>query len=114
MQSTTTSAAPGNSLPAPSLDSDLRELQQLIEQRRFDDALASSDRLLEQFPGHRDLLYMRAVALRHLQRVPDALATLEMLEDTHPAYPRLFQERGHCHVFLNQAPEAIQAVLRDV
>ena len=101
-------------MPAPSLDADLRELQQLIEQRRFDDALASSDRLLEQFPGHRDLLYMRAVALRHLHRVPDALATLETLEDTHPAYPRLFQERGHCHVFLKQAPEAIRAFSRAV
>jgi predicted Zn-dependent protease len=114
MQSTTTSAAPADSLPAPSLDADLRELQQLIEQRRFDDALAFSDRLLEQFPGHRDLLYMRAVTLRHLQRVPDALATLELLEDTHPGYPRLFQERGHCHVFLKQAPEAIRAFSRAV
>ncbi|MGB7905244.1 MAG: tetratricopeptide repeat protein, partial [Steroidobacteraceae bacterium] len=98
----------------PSLDVDLRELQQLIEQRRFADALASCDRLLEQAPGHRDLLYMRAVALRHLQRVPEALATLEILEDTHPTYPRLFQERGHCHVFLKQAPEAIRAFSRAV
>ena len=78
--------------PPPSLDAELRQLQQLIEQRQFDDALASSDRLLEQFPGHRDLLYMRAVALRHLHRVPEALATLETLEDTHPAYPRLRAE----------------------
>ena len=102
------------SSPTPVPDSELRELQHLIEESRFADALASSERLLEHFPGHRDLLYMRAVALRHLQRVPDALATLEMLEDTHPAYPRLFQERGHCHVFLKQAPEAIRAFSRAV
>ncbi len=57
---------------------------------------------------------MRAVALRHLQRVPEALATLERLEDAHPGYPRLFQERGHCHVFLRQAPEAIRAFARAV
>src|SRR4051812_10609907 len=94
------------------LETELPELQQLTEQHRFDDALAACDRLLVQFPGHRDLLYMRAVALRHLQRVPEALATLEMLEDAHPTYPRLFQERGHCHVFLRQAPEAIQAFSR--
>ncbi len=98
----------------PGLDVELRLLQELIEQRRFADALASSDRLLEQSPGHRDLLYMRAVALRHLHRVPEALATLEMLEDTHPGYPRLYQERGHCHVFLKQAQEAIQAFSRAV
>jgi tetratricopeptide (TPR) repeat protein len=107
-------SSPAGSSPAPVPDSELRELQQLVEQRRFDDALAACDRLLEVSPGHRDLLYMRAVALRHLQRVPDALATLELLEDTHPAYPRLFQERGHCHVFLKQAPEAIQAFSRAV
>ena len=98
----------------PNLDLDLRELQALIEQRRFDDALAACDRLLEHSPGHRDLLYMRAVALRHLQRVPEALATLESLEDGYPTYPRLFQERGHCHVFLKQAPEAIRAFSRAV
>ena len=105
---------PAGSSPALVADSELRELQQLVEQRRFDDALAACDRLLEHSPWHRDLLYMRAVALRHLQRVPEALATLETLEDTHPAYPRLFQERGHCHVFLKQAPEAIQAFSRAV
>jgi tetratricopeptide (TPR) repeat protein len=107
-------SSPAGSSPAPVPDSELRELQQLVEQRRFDDALAACDRLLEQSPGHRDLLYMRAVALRHLLRVPDALATLEILEDTHPAYPRLFQERGHCYVFLKQAPEAIRAFSRAV
>jgi len=84
-------------------------VQQLIEQQRFGEALAAADRLLEDAPAHRDLLYMRAVALRHLQRVPEALATLERLEDAHPRYPRLFQERGHCHAFLRQAPEAIRA-----
>jgi len=98
----------------PTLESELRELQALIEQRRFDDALSSTDRLLEQFAGQRDLLYMRAVALRHLHRVPEALRTLELLEDGYPAYPRLFQERGHCYVFRKQAPEAIQAFSRAV
>jgi predicted Zn-dependent protease len=95
-------------------EAELPELQHLIEQHRFEDALAACDRLLVQFPAHRDLLYMRAVALRHLQRVPEALATLDLLEDAHPAYPRLFQERGHCHVFLRQAPEAIRAFSRAV
>src|SRR4051812_18293906 len=100
--------------PPLSLDEELRALQQQVEQRRFDDALHASDRLLGQFAGHRDVLYMRAVALRHLQRVPEALATLEELEDLHPAYPRLLQERGHCYVFLKQAPEAIEAFSRAV
>jgi predicted Zn-dependent protease len=104
-----------NALTAPaSLDDELRGIQQLIEQHRFAEALSAGEPLLTQYAGHRDLLYMRAVALRHLQRVPEALATLEQLEDAHPAYPRLFQERGHCFVFLKQAPEAIRAFSRAV
>jgi predicted Zn-dependent protease len=104
-----------NAITAPaSLDDELRGLQQLIEQHRFAEALAACEPLLAQYAGHRDLLYMRAVALRHLQRVPEALATLEQLEDAHPTYPRLFQERGHCFVFLKQAPEAIRAFSRAV
>ena len=31
-----------------------------------------------------------------------------------PAYPRLFQERGHCYAFLKQAPEAVRAFSRAV
>jgi tetratricopeptide (TPR) repeat protein len=111
MQSAITPSSPP---PAPDIDQALSELQKQIEQRRFDDALVASDRLLSHFPGHRDLVYMRAVALRHLDRVPEALATLEALEDMHPTYPRLFQERGHCHVFLRQAPQAIQAFTKAV
>jgi predicted Zn-dependent protease len=104
-----------NAITAPaSLDDELRGIQQLIEQHRFAEALAAGEPLLAQYASHRDLLYMRAVALRHLQRVPEALATLERLEDAHPAYPRLFQERGHCFVFLKQAPEAIRAFSRAV
>jgi predicted Zn-dependent protease len=95
-------------------EAELRGLQQLIEQRRFVEARAASERLLADFPVHRDLLYMRAVALRHLQRVPEALATLERLEDLNPGYPRLFQERGHCYAFLRNAPEAIRAFSRAV
>ncbi len=95
-------------------DEALRELRQLIEKQRFEEARAASERLLGGHPSHRDLLYMHSVALRHLQRVPEALATLEKLEDAYPAYPRLFQERGHCYVFLRRAPEAIEAFARAV
>jgi predicted Zn-dependent protease len=95
-------------------DAFLSELRDLIERERFTEALARADSLLEAFPEQRDLLYMRAVCLRHLQRLPEALRTLETLEHLYPAYPRLYQERGHCHVFLRQAPEAIRAFSRAV
>jgi predicted Zn-dependent protease len=67
---------------------------------------------LEHDPSHRDLLYMLAVAQRMLKRIPEALATLDVLEAWHPGYPRLYQERGHCHIFQREAPEAIAAFER--
>ena len=45
---------------------------------------------------------------------PAALATLARLEQLHPRFSRLYQERGHCHVALKQAPAAIDAFLRGV
>ena len=47
-----------------------------------------------------------------LKRIPEALATLATLEAWHPGYPRLDQERGHCHIFHRAAPEAIAAFER--
>jgi tetratricopeptide (TPR) repeat protein len=55
-----------------------------------------------------------AVAQRMRQQIPEALATLEVLEVYHPRYPRLFQERGHCQVFRREAPAAIAAFERAV
>src|SRR6202042_1144828 len=55
--------------------------------------------------------YMMAVSQRYLQRIPDALATLERLQSHHPGFSRLFQERGHCYVAMRDAPRAIDAFL---
>lgn len=57
---------------------------------------------------------MVAVSYRHLDRIPDALATLERLEQLHPGFSRLYQERGHCWIALRDAPKAIEAYLRGV
>ena len=109
-----TAAGPAAAESSDGPDAALAELRQMIERGDFAGALVRADALLEAQPEHRDLLYVRAVCLRHLQRLPEALKTLETLEFLHPAYPRLFQERGHCHVFLRQAPEAIRAFTRAV
>src|SRR5262249_59193774 len=55
---------------------------------------------------------MVAVSLRYLSHIPEALTALERLERLHPQYPRLFQERGHCHVALRAAGPAIAAFER--
>jgi predicted Zn-dependent protease len=89
----------------------MRELQRA---RRFEDALATAEALVAEVPENRDVLLSMAVSQRFLNRIPQALETLERLERLHPAFSRLFQERGHCHVVLKDAPRAIEAFLRGV
>ena len=54
--------------------------------------------------GTRDALLQEARTLRVSQRVPEALATLARLQAEHPRFSRLYQERGHCHILLRDAP----------
>ncbi|SCW92121.1 Tetratricopeptide repeat-containing protein [Sphingobium faniae] len=62
-------------------------------------------------PHHeRDLLLQEARRLRSRQQVPAALATLARLQSLYPGFSRLYQERGHCHVLLRDAPAAIEAL----
>jgi tetratricopeptide (TPR) repeat protein len=70
--------------------------------------------MLVTVPENRDVLYLRAYSQRMLGDIPAALATLVTLEQLHPQFSRLFQERGQCCVALKQAPEAIDAFLRGV
>jgi tetratricopeptide (TPR) repeat protein len=96
------------------VEAEVRQLRGLLEKDRFADALSAAEHLLSEVPENRDVLYMIAVSQRYLQRIPAALATLERLEQLHPAFGRLFQERGHCYVALRDAPRAIEAFLKAV
>jgi tetratricopeptide (TPR) repeat protein len=93
---------------------EVRRIQGLAKERRFAEVLSAADALLAIVPENPDVLYLRALAQRMLGDVPAALATLAGLERLHPRFSRLYQERGHCHVALRQAPEAIDAFLRGV
>ncbi|MGA2366588.1 MAG: sulfotransferase [Steroidobacteraceae bacterium] len=84
-------------------------LQELTRTRHYVAALAGIDPLLARHPEDRDLLYLAAMNLRYSNRVPDALELLRRLEQHHPRYSRLHQERGHCYVALRDAPRAIEA-----
>ena len=95
--------------PAEKLELTLQQLRKAVEEQKFQEVEDTARSRLALYPGHRDLLYLVAVAQRMLQRIPDALRTLATLETYHPKYSRLFQERGHCHIFQRNAPEAIRA-----
>ncbi len=93
---------------------EVARIRALVRERRFTDGVAAAAALLSRVPENRDVLHLLALGQRHLSRIADALATLEQLEQFHPGYSRLYQERGHCYVAVQDAPRAIHAFLRAV
>jgi tetratricopeptide (TPR) repeat protein len=101
--------------PNPSesrIEAEVRRVQMLIEQRRFMPALAAAQAILAQVPENRDVLYLVAVSQRYLGRITDALRTLERLEEMHPDFGRLYQERGHCCRAAGEMGAAIESYAR--
>jgi tetratricopeptide (TPR) repeat protein len=98
----------------PQIETEVLRIRALMEQGQFGPALAAVQALHPQVPGNRDVLHMTAICLRYLKRIPEALAKLAELEQHHPGYSRLFQERGHCLVAMRSAGAAAQAYLRAV
>jgi tetratricopeptide (TPR) repeat protein len=96
------------------VETEVLRIRALLQSGQFAAARAASIELAKSVPENRDVLYMRAVAERQLGQVPAALATLELLQRHHPGYSRLYQERGHCHVMLRDAPKAIEGFLHAV
>lgn len=89
-------------------------IRELARSRQYDEVLRAAQVLLTGVPENRDALHLLARAQRHLRRTTEALATLERLEQHHPNFSRLFQERGQCYVALRDAPRAIDSFLRAV
>jgi predicted Zn-dependent protease len=100
--------------PLSRIEAEIRRIRELLARGEFASALAVAQPLLSEAPANRDVLYMAAVSQRYLRRIPDALATLAEMEQHHPNYARLYQERGHCYVTLRAAERAIEAFSRAV
>ena len=103
-----TSAEPPEGAPSR-IETEVGRIRALLEHDQFPQALDAAQALRAEVPENRDVLYMIAVAERFLGRIPAALATLARLQELHPDYPRLYQERGHCHVTQRSALPAIEA-----
>jgi tetratricopeptide (TPR) repeat protein len=85
-----------------------------LRQHRFDEVLAAAQAVLAAAPGHREALLCTAIAQRFRGEIPAAFATLATLEQHHPQFSRLYEERGRCFVTLRQAQPAIDAFLKAV
>jgi tetratricopeptide (TPR) repeat protein len=92
----------------------VQRIRELLKSRCFEASLKAAAALAAELPENRDVLYLQAMSQRLLGKIPEALATLLSLEQHHPRFSRLYQERGHCHVALKEAPQAIDAFLRGV
>ena len=94
----------------------LTELQvQRIHQLHLDgqhaQALQAAQALVTEAPDHYEALYLVARSQRYLGQIEAALQTLARMEQEHPRYSRMHEERGHCYVVLRDAPRAIDALL---
>jgi tetratricopeptide (TPR) repeat protein len=97
-----------------SIELDVRRLRELSKSGRHGEALMCAEALALRAPQNRDVLYLIAANQRCLNRIAEALATLERLEQQHPRFSLLYQERGHCYATLRDAPRAIAAFLQAV
>src|ERR1700722_5176505 len=96
---------------------DVGHIRELSKCGRHREALAAAESLAASGKCNRDILYLIATNQRCLHLIPEALATLERLEQLEPQQPRfslLYQERGYCYVSLRDAPGAINAFLQAV
>jgi tetratricopeptide (TPR) repeat protein len=98
----------------PAIASEVARIRSLLRQQKFSETLVAGEALLAEAGDHRDVLLSVAIALRYLGRIPEGLTTLATLEQHHPRFSRLHEERGRCYVDMKQAPQAIEAFLRAV
>src|SRR5215471_9048130 len=101
--------------PGPSpIEIELSRIRELSEAGRHCEALGAAEALAVAAPRDRDLLYLVAANQRCLNRTHEALETLRRLQQLHPRFSLLYQERGYCYTTLRDAPRAIEAFLRGV
>ena len=96
------------------VEAEVQRLRALQRDGRHAEALDGAQALLGRHPENRDLLLISAIGLRHLARVPEALAAADRLIELQPRFSRAHQERGLCYVALRDGPRATEALLRAV
>ncbi len=96
------------------IELDMGRIRELSKSHRHLEALAAAEALAAVAPQERDVLYLVAANQRCLNQIHEALATLQRLEQQHPRFSLLYQERGYCYMTLRDAPRAIEAFLRGV
>ena len=100
--------------PSSPIELEVTRIRELSKGGRHGEALAAAEALALAEPQNRNALYLIATNQRCLNRIKEALAILQQLEQQHPAFSLLYQERGYCYTTLRDAPRAIAAFLQVV
>jgi len=102
-------------MPRPSvMELEVGRIRELSKAGRHSEALGAAEILTAAAPQNRDVLYLIAANQRCLNQLHEALATSQRLEQFHPRFSLLYQERGYCYLTLRDAPRAIEALRRGV
>jgi tetratricopeptide (TPR) repeat protein len=96
------------------IELEVSRIRELSKGGRHSEALAAAETLVVAAPESRDALYLIAANQRCLGRIDEALTTLQRVEQWHPQFSLLYQERGYCFMTLRDAPRAIEAFSRAV
>jgi predicted Zn-dependent protease len=99
---------------SPPIELEVSRIRDLSRSGRHCEALSAAEELAAEAPPNRDALYLIAANQRCLNRIDEALATLQRLEQQHPRFSLLYQERGYCYMALRDAPRAVYAFARAV
>jgi tetratricopeptide (TPR) repeat protein len=102
------------SSPSAPVELELGRIRELSRSGRHREALDAAEALAAAAPLNRDTLYLIAANQRCLNRIAEALATLQLLEQRNPRFSLLYQERGHCYLTLRDTQRAIDAFLQAV
>lgn len=98
----------------PLQPTEIEALRRLLVERRSHEALTAAELALAERPDHRDLMLIKAQALRLLGRMAEAFGVLDALERIQPFFSKLHEERGMTFVGLRQAEPAIASLLKAV
>jgi tetratricopeptide (TPR) repeat protein len=99
---------------SPSIELEVGRIRELSKCGRHAEVLAAAEALALRAPRNRDVLYLIAANQRCLNRIPEALESLQHLERQYPRFSLLYQERGHCYTASRDAARAIDAFTRAV
>jgi len=80
-----------------------------LQSGQFQNALVTSQSILDIAPEHLEALYIKAVSERYGNHLDEALETLKCLKSSYPEYGRAFQEEGHNYLAKGEVERALKS-----